>query len=232
MFPLRFCVCFFLMLAASSAEPLSNRSALPQQRASQATTAGLPSNVAPFLRSFPRSRMRTYGVTTPPIGYVGFCQREPEECKSKSSSQERISLTKARWEELNSINTLVNTLIAPASDEDLYDQPEYWTLPTTKGDCEDYVLLKRKKLIQLGWPESALLITVVRDEQRDGHAVLTVRTRQGDFVLDNKEPRILRWRQTPYDYIKRQSFQNPEEWVSLTPSISNVAGAAAANTEN
>jgi hypothetical protein len=31
-----------------------------------------------------------------------------------------------------------------------------------------------------GWPESKLLITVVRDENNEGHAVLTVRTDEGD----------------------------------------------------
>jgi len=30
---------------------------------------------------------------------------------------------------------------------------------TATGDCEDYVLLKRKMLIDAGWPREALLIT-------------------------------------------------------------------------
>jgi predicted transglutaminase-like cysteine proteinase len=39
-------------------------------------------------------------------------------------------------------------------------------------DCEDYVLLKRRMLMQAGWPREALLVTVVRDKKGDGHAVL------------------------------------------------------------
>ncbi len=44
------------------------------------------------------------------------------------------------------------------------------------GDCEDYALLKRKMLMQAGWPREALLMTVVRDKKGEGHAVLTVKT--------------------------------------------------------
>ena len=90
--------------------------------------------------------------------------------------------------------------------------------PTNKkGDCEDYVLLKRRILMERGWPESTLLITVVRDQNNEGHAVLTVRTDKGDFVLDNKRRDIVRFADTPYTYIKRQSERNPLVWISLLP---------------
>ena len=79
------------------------------------------------------------------------------------------------------------------------------------------MLLKRRTLIERGLPESTLLITVVRDENNEGHAVLTVRTDQGDFVLDNKRREILHWADTPYTFIKRQSEQNPLVWISLLP---------------
>ena len=64
---------------------------------------------------------------------------------------------------------------------------ERWNYPDDGyGDCEDYVLLKRRMLMQAGWPREALLITVVRDKKGDGHAVLTVKTNRGEFVLDNQ----------------------------------------------
>ena len=50
------------------------------------------------------------------------------------------------------------------TDLDLYGRIEHWTYPAAMGDCEDYVLLKRRLLRERGWPSSALLITVVRDE--------------------------------------------------------------------
>ncbi len=105
--------------------------------------------------------------------------------------------------------------MAPVTDQDLYGQVEMWTYPAGKGDCEDYVLLKRRMLIERGWPESTLLITVVRDENNEGHAVLTVRTDSGDLVLDNKRQDIVRWTETPYTFIKQQSDRNPLVWISL-----------------
>src|SRR6478735_107663 len=98
-----------------------------------------------------------------------------------------------------------------------YGKVEVWTYPSGKGDCEDYVLLKRRMLIERGWPESTLLITVVRDENNEGHAVLTVRTDVGDLVLDNKRQQIVRWTDTPYTFVKQQSERNPLVWSSLTP---------------
>ena len=77
-----------------------------------------------------------------------------------------------------------------------------------------------------GWPASALLITVVRDELGDGHAVLTVRTKQGDYVLDNKVDTIHLWSHTPYQYLMRQSYLNPKLWMALDPGIRYRASVA------
>jgi predicted transglutaminase-like cysteine proteinase len=111
----------------------------------------------------------------------------------------------------------VNTDVAPVTDLELYGQPEVWAYPSGKGDCEDYVLLKRRLLAARGFPESTLLITVVRDENNEGHAVLTVRTDRGDLILDNKRREVMRWADTPYTFVKRQSERNPLVWISLLP---------------
>ena len=161
--------------------------------------------------------MKAFGDTLPPIGYVNFCQEHRADCRPGPRFADRIQLTPAKFGQIEEVNTAVNTEIAPDTDLDLYGKPEYWTYPTTKGDCEDYVLLKRRILIERGFPESTLLITVVRDENDEGHAVLTVRTDKGDFVLDNKRREVMRWADTPYTYIKRQSERNPLVWISLLP---------------
>ncbi|MDQ2954560.1 MAG: transglutaminase-like cysteine peptidase, partial [Pseudomonadota bacterium] len=66
-----------------------------------------------------------------------------------------------------------------------------------------------------GWPRHTLLITVVREMSGDGHAVLTVKTDKGDFILDNQNEEILLWSETSYRYVKRQSQSDPNVWVSL-----------------
>lgn len=163
------------------------------------------------------SYMQSYGETLPPIGYVNFCRDRQAECRPADRFADSIQLTRGRAIELREVNASVNNAITPVTDLDLYGEAERWTYPDEKGDCEDYVLLKRRVLIKRGWPETALLITVVRDEQNEGHAVLTVRTDHGDFVLDNKVNEVKAWTDTSYTFVKRQSAQNPLVWISLLP---------------
>lgn len=161
--------------------------------------------------------MRIYGSTLPPYGFIRFCDTHPAECKQGSHMEARFDASRGRGKELDEINRHVNKLIEPATDMELYGEVERWTIPTTKGDCEDYALLKRKLLMERGWPASALLMTVVRDEKNEGHAVLTARTAQGDFILDNKTDEIKVWNRVTYTYVMRQSYIDPRVWVSLDP---------------
>jgi predicted transglutaminase-like cysteine proteinase len=159
--------------------------------------------------------MRVFGVTQPPYGFVQFCERAPGECRLGPQEEQRFSATPQRLTELDIVNRTVNREIEPATDLEIYGQTEYWTLPVTRGDCEDYALLKRRRLMARGWPGSSLLITVVRDEKGEGHALLTARTVQGDFILDNKVDEVKLWIRTPYEFVMRQSYLNPRIWMSL-----------------
>lgn len=163
--------------------------------------------------------MRAFGTAQPPYGFVQFCETQPKHCKGHWRGTDRFDATPERLSELDEINRYVNSAIKPVTDIEAYGVEEYWTLPVTAGDCEDYVLLKRELLIARGWPESALLVTVVRDEHGDGHAVLTARTTQGDFILDNKISDVRIWSATPYQYVMRQSYVNPKAWVSLEQTV-------------
>lgn len=161
--------------------------------------------------------MRIYGQALPPIGHVSFCRMNEGECLSQDSRSGRIELTSRRRRDLRDINALVNQMVLPISDQALYGRLEHWTYPAGKGDCEDFVLLKRRMLLERGWPASALLITVVLDEKGEGHAILTARTADGDFILDNRDSKILLWHRSAYSFVKRQSLHDPQIWMSLTP---------------
>ena len=176
--------------------------------------------------------MQSFGDTLPPIGYVNFCHQHKADCRPSGQFADRIQLTAAKFRALDKVNRSVNTSIAPVTDMQLYGKVEYWTYPDKRkeGDCEDYVLLKRRILMERGWPESTLLITVVRDENNEGHAVLTVRTDRGDLVLDNKQREIRAWADTPYTYVKQQSARNPLVWISLLPP--NLAPQPAVSASN
>ena len=156
------------------------------------------------------------GSTSPPSGFVQFGRDNPKECESRTSSRTSITLNETSWRKIVQINADVNREVVAVTDQDHWGVPEHWGYPDDgKGDCEDYVLEKRRRLAKAGFPVNTLLITVVRDRKGDGHAVLTVKTDRGDFVLDNQEGKILAWRDTGYRYIKRQSDENPTRWVSL-----------------
>lgn len=174
--------------------------------------------------------MRVFGNAQPPYGFVRFCEATPVECAGHASDDVRLDATPERLSELDQVNRHVNQVIEPATDMEVYGVAEFWTLPTTRGDCEDFALLKRHILIERGWPASALLMTVVRDEKNEGHAVLTARTSQGDFILDNKAETVKLWNQTPYHFVMRQSYIDPKVWVSLDPSDA-VSPAAIAGVQ-
>lgn len=167
--------------------------------------------------------MRVFGLTQPPYGFVQFCERVPQECAQGRQEEQRFHASRERLAELDAVNRMVNHEIEPVTDIELYGQTDYWTIPAARGDCEDYALMKRKRLMALGWPASALLMTVVRDEKGEGHAVLTARTLQGDFILDNKTDEIKVWHRTRYDFVMRQSYLNPRIWMSLDPREMNSA---------
>jgi predicted transglutaminase-like cysteine proteinase len=177
--------------------------------------------------------MTSFGDTLPPIGYVTFCREHQVECRPGRRFADRIQLTAVKFHEIEEVNSEVNASIAPITDLELYGKPEVWAYPSAnKGDCEDYVLQKRRALIEHGYPESTLLITVVRDENNEGHAVLTVRTDQGDYVLDNKRRDVVRWTDTPYSFVKRQSEKNPLVWISLLPPDSVPQTATSASNRH
>lgn len=159
--------------------------------------------------------MTVSGETSQPIGHYEFCERMPKECRIRNSVVQPVKLTQPVWDTILDVNQSVNTRIEPATDMELYGKEEYWTYPVNAGDCEDYVLEKQRELHNKGLPLASLLITVVRKPDGEGHAVLTVRTDRGDFILDNLRNEVFNWKDTEYTYLKRQSTQSPGKWVSI-----------------
>ncbi len=156
------------------------------------------------------------GVTKAPIGWIEFCIEYDPECKTKPSAPRDVVLSTQAWKDLLRVDHWVNANIKPMTDMEHWGVVERWNYPDDGyGDCEDYVLLKRKMLLKAGWPREALLITVVRDKQGEGHAVLTVKTDKGEFILDNQTDDILLWSETGYRFVKRQSQSDPNAWIAL-----------------
>jgi predicted transglutaminase-like cysteine proteinase len=174
-----------------------------------------------------RALFITLGAPTrPPFGWVNFCVEYAPECETRPLEGRDVVLTPKAWKDLAQINKWVNESVWPMTDMDHWGLIDRWNYPDDGyGDCEDYVLLKRKMLLRAGWPRQALLITVVRDLNGDGHAVLTVKSDKGEFILDNQNPEIVLWSETGYHFVKRQSQTDPNTWISLGDPRPAVATA-------
>lgn len=169
--------------------------------------------------------MQTLGATNPPIGHYDYCRRNPSDCQPNNDDQQPFHLTEANWKTILKVNYTVNTTIVPMTDKEQYGVDEYWAIAKTAGDCEDYALLKRKLLHDAGVPYSDLLMTVVLQPSGEGHAVLTVRTDRGDFILDNMRSKVMVWSETEYRYLKRQAVDNSAKWVKLDDGRATAVGS-------
>ncbi len=159
--------------------------------------------------------MVTGSLTTQPIGHYRFCKANPRECLIRPDDSGPATLTPKLWKTVSSVNVRVNAAIQPMNDFDIYGEDEVWAYPDAAGDCEDYVLLKRRFLNNAGISLANLLITVVRKPDGEGHAVLTLRTDKGDYVLDNLTDSVKLWDTTGYRYLKRQAADDTGRWVSI-----------------
>ena len=131
-----------------------------------------------------------------------------------------VSLTASSKATLVKTNRQINRLIRARPDDDASQANDTWSLPLEEGrregDCEDYVLEKRRALVRAGFPSAALSIAVVDTVAGSRHAVLIVGTDQGELVLDSRSPWILPWEDVSYAWIKRQSPGDPNRWVELS----------------
>jgi predicted transglutaminase-like cysteine proteinase len=160
--------------------------------------------------------MTTGGLTSQPIGHYEFCRANPAECSMRLRPTNPERVTDALWHTIRTVNAEVNASVRPMNDLDIYGKDEVWAYPADGvGDCEDYVLEKRRALARSGLSLGNLLITVVRKQDGEGHAVLTIRTDRGDFVLDNLTNAVRQWNDTGYHFLKRQASNHTGHWVSI-----------------
>ncbi len=184
--------------------------------------AGQTASVAPEARGF--APVAT--VPDRPIAaWLDYCVRHSDDCQTDVRQPLAVTLTPQLLALLKSVNDAVNRSVRPMIDMDHWGIPDHWDLAEDGyGDCEDYQLLKRKRLVDAGVPRRALLMTVAWDADHQGHALLMVRTNIGDLILDNERGDILLWQETGYKFIKRES-QYATGWVAILPPAPATASA-------
>lgn len=140
-----------------------------------------------------------------PLGYQLMCLKSPQECKGGGKA--KLTVTNDVMATLKKVNSHVNRTIRPRYDAG----PDVWTANASSGDCEDYVLAKRRALIKAGIPASSLRIAYTKTRSGEGHAILIVKTNGRDLVLDNLSPTVKPLSQTGYRIIS-MSGANPRNW--------------------
>ncbi len=161
-------------------------------------------------------------ATAAPPGAQHLCTRYKWACtrSGKPRANSTVALKIAKL-----VNNQVNRQTRQVEDQRQYGKEEYWTLPSSRGgDCEDIVLLKKKRLMNKGLSSNNLLIATVLDLNRNSHAVLVLRTKRGDYVLDSFRNRIVPWFNTGYTFLKMQNPKSPRRWNAI------LAGGLIADT--
>lgn len=156
------------------------------------------------------------GSAPAPAGLRQFCTRKPARC-TPAKEEVRIFLDR-HADELQRIHHEVNLAIEPRARPSQGPVPP-WDDEARFGDCNDFALTKRSRLLDLGYASSALLLAIAFLPTGEGHLVLVVVTDQGDFVLDNLRLSIVRWDKLPYRWVRRSTPKNILHWQGIASSI-------------
>jgi predicted transglutaminase-like cysteine proteinase len=161
--------------------------------------------IALAIAAFSMTTMPSTAGSKAPLGYQLMCLKTPSECKGGGSAS--VKATSDVMSQLTKVNSKVNRSIRPRNDSGA----DVWSASASSGDCEDYVLAKRRALIKAGLPASSLRIAYVKTRRGEGHAILVVKTSKGDYVLDNLNTSVRPLSQSGYRIIS-QSGANPMKW--------------------
>lgn len=129
---------------------------------------------------------------------------------------ETMALPVLDMKQLRGVTRYVNVHVRQMSDARIYGKGEVWQRSGTgraaSGDCEDLALEKQWELRKLGYPPGSTMLAVVYRRSYGLHAVLVVRTQQGDYVLDNMTNSVKPWSRVKYSWLRIQSPDDPNKW--------------------
>ena len=124
----------------------------------------------------------------------------------------------AFMDKLIAVNSGINSLVRYRRDSANYGAFDYWaepgeTLAAAAGDCEDFAILKMAALARVGVPLSSMSLVVLQDRSRNVfHAVLSVTTSRGIYILDNLSSRVMRDTDLAA-YVPLYSLSKQRAWI-------------------
>lgn len=154
-------------------------------------------------------------AAAPPRGLARLCETDPEYCAAPAGrAAGRLQADRDLFILLDRVNRETNRSLHYRSDRRQHGAADVWSRPGVgrAGDCEDYVLAKRERLMRAGVSPQALSVAAVHSPETGFHAVLVVRTTEGDYVLDSARSGVRRWDQTPYRWLSAQTSASLLDW--------------------
>lgn len=177
---------------------------------SDSAFAAGPAQFARSLQHFSSKTLPEGKYALAPFAFMRFCAANPTDCRGEGRKVTIAWKGKTR-SLIHRVNWTVNRKMIP-----LNDAVESWDAGRGAGDCEDNALTKRRELIKLGIPSSAVRIATARTSRGIGHAVLIVSTSAGDMVLDNRTSAIKLWNRTDLTFLRVASVENPRIWKAVS----------------
>ncbi len=135
----------------------------------------------------------------------------------------KLIVTDDVWSLIQSAQRAGNKIVW-TSDEDNWGLMENWEFPKEVGrelreDCDGITLFKMNKLMEDGIPAACLHFTVCRTPDGEGHAVLTVSTDKGDYILDSNLDEVATYpsmKKKGYSFLFRStSGKMTAKWVKI-----------------
>lgn len=156
-------------------------------------------------------------TTSDPIGATGASRSQTSTYSGAWQTVPQGTTLRAM---VKAVNKDVNRHVIQKTDMAAMGIPEYWRrLPAERpvGDCEDIAIEKRIRLMQAGFPAERLFYGVAYVRNIGLHTVLIARLDEGDVVLDSLTPRIERWQDTHYVWLRKQVPGSPLQWERIDP---------------
>ena len=136
-----------------------------------------------------------------PRGWVSYCLREGE--NDPCCADYRL---------IRKVNYEVNNSITYTPDESL-GIGDQWKPGVTAGDCDDFAITKRQKLLDLGWNTNRLHMTQCKTGDGRNHVVLICDVCTKQWVLDNRWPEPAHPHEFDYTW---EATQDGQVWKALT----------------
>ena len=167
------------------------------------------------------------GHVAPPVGWRDLIKRMPR-LAIKGDLAGVMMLDEASRRQLNGVFEGLRGEFVWTADRAQHDKLDHWAYPVRRdrflhGDCEDFALEARRRLVERGWPMSALRIcfcvlpATEAPVGRRAHVVLTAevyRQGQSTLVLDNRRNRVMDWSEYGWE-LADDDWRNPQgRWLS------------------